>query len=133
MGSDKVTYEEIIAEYTARTQKPENKIRQCIVEGDWNGEIMECDKCGMRNPTVGLYICDYCDTTYCLICVPKTRYFYVGETALTFCSKGCMRGCNQTDYEGCVVCIRCKELKAQSSMQRIDSNIGDVCTQCLMV
>jgi hypothetical protein len=131
MGSDNTTYENVIAEFTARTQTPQNEMRQCIVEGEWNGEVMECDKCGMRNPTIGLYICDNCDSTYCLICTPKTRYFYVGNTPLTFCTKSCRLDCLHSDYGGSKVCIRCHELKTQSEMQRIDADIGEVCTDCL--
>ena len=131
MAAENVSYSEVIAEYMERTQKPENKIRQCVVEGKWNGEIMECDKCGMRNPTIGLYICDFCDTTYCLICTPKTRFFVVGETPLTFCTKSCMRGCVDADYDECFVCIKCRYLKSDSDRQRIDLDIGDICVQCL--
>ena len=131
MASNNTSYDEVIAEFTARTQRPENKIRQCVMEGDWNGEIMECDKCGMRNPTIGLYICDFCDTTYCLICTPKTRYFHVDDSTLTFCTKGCLRGCIEADYEEGIVCIRCFELKSECDMQKIDQNIGNKCTDCL--
>jgi hypothetical protein len=129
--SDNPSYESVLDEYTARTQRPENVMRQCIVEGKWNGEILECDKCGMRNPTIGLYVCDFCDITYCLICTPKTRFFFVGDTPLTFCSKSCTRGCLEDSYEECVVCIRCKKLKSEEDMQRIDEKIGNMCMECL--
>ena len=133
MGSSNASYDEIVKEFTVRTERPENKIRQCVVEGEWNGEILECDKCGMRNPTIGVYICDFCDTSYCLICTPTTKYFYFGDTALTFCTNRCRRGCIDEDYDGDIVCKRCMTLKPQMEMQRIDQNIGDVCVDCLTI
>jgi hypothetical protein len=131
-GSQSVSYEQTIAEFTERTKRPENVMRQCMVEGDWDGEVEECDKCGMRNPTIGLYLCDFCDNLYCLICTPRTICFRIDDMVLSFCTNKCKRQCLAEDYSEHAVCKRCLQLKPQSHMQRIDPNIGDVCRTCLL-
>jgi hypothetical protein len=131
-SSQNLSYEQTVAEYTARTQTPENFLRQCMVDGKWNGQVEECDKCGMRNPTIGLYLCDFCDSLYCLICTPRSVYFYVDDMALSFCTKNCRKMCLAEDYSNHAVCKRCHRLQPRSHMQRIDPQLGDVCITCML-
>jgi hypothetical protein len=126
-----LSYEEALAEFIRRTELPENKMRQCLLKDKWNGEVVECDKCGLSNPTIGLYVCDYCDTLYCLSCTPTTHYFYVDNMTLTFCSKHCRKECVRIDYKDNTVCRECLQLTCDGQIQRIDPCIGQVCLQCL--